>query len=237
MFFFHHYHHHQHHHHHYFHHKPFTIITIIARSEEKLSHPSYVYTAQFHPASSTLLATAGFDRVIRLWGCGRGKAGGGYQVVQELPGHSDHLNCLAFDLDGHFLFSGDAGGVIRMWESPEPTVPLGSSTDSYSYNLPGQGAWRSKREYRVEGVESHSICSLSPHPGGRRLLVHSLHPSSPLKMLDLRSGSVMQSYPDIQSFRPPAPSTISPCGSWVLGGSSCGLAIAWNTDTGDNISL
>ena len=196
-----------------------------------------MYTAQFHPATSTLLATAGFDRVIRLWGCGRGKAGGGYQVVQELPGHSDHLNCLAFDLDGHFLFSGDAGGVIRMWESPEPTVPLGSSTDSYSYNLPGQGAWRSKREYRVEGVESHSICSLSPHPGGRRLLVHSLHPSSPLKMLDLRSGSVMQSYPDIQSFRPPAPSTISPCGSWVLGGSSCGLAIAWNTDTGENKSL
>ena len=94
----------------------------------------------------------------------------------------------------------------------------------------------------------------SPNPGGRRLLVHSLHPSCPLKMLDLRSllfsspsfspfpshqmpylrsGSVMQSYPDIQSFRPPAPSTISPCGSWVLGGSSCGLAIAWNTDTGE----
>ena len=55
------------------------------------------------------------------------------------------------------------------------------------------------------------------------------------KMPNLRSGSVMQSYPDIQSFRPPAPSTISPCGSWVLGGSSCGLAIAWNTDTGENV--
>ena len=138
--------------------------------EEKLSHPSYVYTAQFHPASSTLLATGGFDRVIRLWGCSRaGK--GGYQVVQELPGHIDHLNCLAFDLDGHFLFSGDAGGVVRMWESPEPTAPLGSSTDSYSFinSLTSKGSWRSKREYRVEGEpgrEAHSICSLSPHPGG-----------------------------------------------------------------------
>ena len=142
--------------------------------EEKLSHPSYVYTAQFHPASSTLLATGGFDRVIRLWGCSRaGK--GGYQVVQELPGHIDHLNCLAFDLDGHFLFSGDAGGVVRMWESPEPTAPLGSSTDSYSFiNSPtSKGSWRSKREYRVEGEpgrEAHSICSLSPHPGGMAII-------------------------------------------------------------------
>ena len=123
-----------------------------------------------------------------------------YQVVQELPGHIDHLNCLAFDLDGHFLFSGDAGGVVRMWESPEPTAPLGSSTESYSFNSPSlQGSWRlkyhqmlsniikhyqtllylqilsnnikyylrSKREYRVEGegMQAHSICSLSPHPG------------------------------------------------------------------------
>ena len=127
--------------------------------EEKLSHPSYVYTAQFHPASSTLLATGGFDRVIRLWGCSRGGKGG-YQVVQELPGHIDHLNCLAFDLDGHFLFSGDAGGVVRMWESPEPTAPLGSSTDSYSFNSPGQGAWRSNREYWVEGEFYHILSNI-----------------------------------------------------------------------------
>ena len=165
------------------------VWTLPSWDEEKLPHPSYVYTAQFHPASSTMLATGGFDRVIRLWGGRRGKEGGGgyqvvqklpdhhhhhhhyYQVVQELPGHIDHLNCLAFDLDGHFLFSGDAGGVVRMWESPEPTAPLGSSTDSYSFiNSPtSKGSWRSKREYRVEGEpgrEAHSICSLSPHPGG-----------------------------------------------------------------------
>ena len=37
------------------------------RLEQKLQHPSYVYTAQFHPNSSQLIATAGFDRVIRMW--------------------------------------------------------------------------------------------------------------------------------------------------------------------------
>ena len=47
------------------------VWTLPSWDEEKLAHPSYVYTAQFHPASSTMLATGGFDRVIRLWGGGR----------------------------------------------------------------------------------------------------------------------------------------------------------------------
>ena len=35
--------------------------------DHKLQHPSYVYTAQFHPATSSVVVTAGFDRVIRIW--------------------------------------------------------------------------------------------------------------------------------------------------------------------------
>ena len=33
----------------------------------RLSHPSYVYTASFHPVTHSLVVTGGFDRVIRLW--------------------------------------------------------------------------------------------------------------------------------------------------------------------------
>jgi hypothetical protein len=36
----------------------------------------------------------------------------------------------------------------------------------------------------------------------------------------------------VQTFRVPAASCISPCGSWVVAGSSCGSVIVWNTDTG-----
>ena len=56
-------------------------------------------------------------------------------------------------------------------------------------------------------------------------------------MLDLRTGSVMQSYPDIQNFRLPASSCISPCGSWVMAGSECGVVVVWNTDTGDKKTI
>ena len=47
----------------------------------------------------------------------------------------------------------------------------------------------------------------------------------------------MQSYPDIETFRLPACSLISPCGSWVIAGSDCGLVIVWNTDTGDKVCV
>ena len=203
--------------------------------EARLAHPSYVYTAQFHPASSTTLATGGCDRVVRVWaygagggggGGGRGGGGGGWAVLQELPGHTSLIHTLAFDLPGHLLFTGDAGGLVRMWEGGEgPPGDLQSSTESY---VALRGAWAHRREYRVEGA----VTSLAPHPGGRRLLVHTTHPAHPLRMIDLRSGSVMQTYPEVESFRPPAPSTISPCGSWVVAGSAAGLAMAWDTDTG-----
>lgn len=35
---------------------------------------------------------------------------------------------------------------------------------------------------QVDGTESGPVCRLAPHPGGRRLLVHTLHPASPLKV-------------------------------------------------------
>ena len=204
------------------------------RLEEKLKHPSYVYSAQFHPATSSLVATGGFDRVVRIW---RREESGGYSVSQELTGHSHHINCLKFDIEGHFLFSGDNKGTIKMWESPESHHNLGleSSTDSFAHLK--LRTWSVKREYRLDADSDSAVSQLAPHPGGRRLLVHRLHPSSPLAMLDLRTGGVMQTYPDIDNFRLPAPSCISPCGSWVLGGSDCGVGICWNTDTGEKVHI
>ena len=123
--------------------------------EARLAHPSYVYTARFHPQSSRLLATAGYDRVVRLWGRGEATEAG-YQVLQELAGHSHHINCLVFDMEGHFLFTGDARGGIRMWESPEPpssgpqSAAFDSSTDSFAPPKAGRGRWGLKREYRLE---------------------------------------------------------------------------------------
>ena len=57
-------------------------------------------------------------------------AAGGYGVQQELTGHNSHINCLAFDMEGQFLFSGDKSGNIRMWETPEMFDPESSTGSS-----------------------------------------------------------------------------------------------------------
>ena len=215
---------------------------------QKLQHPSYVYTGQFHPATSSVVVTAGFDRVIRIWRrerdtytvtqvlIGLNLFSGYMDLFQELTGHSTHINCVCFDIDGQFLFSGDNKGTIKMWESPEGhATGFESSTDSFAHLK--NKIWSFKREFLVDGMDSGPVCKVAPHPGGRRLLVHTLHPSCPLKMLDLRTGSVMQSYTDIQNFRLPASSLISPCGSWVVGGSDCGVVLVWNTDTGEKKTI
>ena len=115
--------------------------------EHKLQHPSYVYTAVFHPCSSHLVATAGFDRVIRIWRRERDT----YTVSQEMTGHTAHVNCVVFDIEGQFLFSGDNQGVIKMWESPEglshPGGGFESSTDSFAHFK--NKTWNMKREYQV----------------------------------------------------------------------------------------
>ena len=70
--------------------------------------------------------------------------------VQELTGHSSHINCVIFDIEGHFLFSGDNSGSIIMWETGEglSNTGLESSTDSFAhYKL---SSWELKKNYQVE---------------------------------------------------------------------------------------
>ena len=47
----------------------------------RLNHPSYVYTASFHPVTHSLVVTGGFDRVLRLWR----REAGAYIMVQVRP--------------------------------------------------------------------------------------------------------------------------------------------------------
>ena len=56
-------------------------------------------------------------------------------LIQELTGHSTHINCVCFDLDGQFLFSGDNKGTIKMWESPEGHATGFESSTEVPYRL------------------------------------------------------------------------------------------------------
>jgi WD40 repeat protein len=72
-----------------------------------------VFAAVFHP-DGTRIATAGRDRVIRLW-----DAASGTELIQ-LRGHADYVFSLAFSPDGSTLASGSGDHTVRVWD----TVPL-----------------------------------------------------------------------------------------------------------------
>jgi WD40 repeat protein len=62
--------------------------------------------------SKRYLAVAGYltDNLIRIHDAATG------EVVTNLKGHKNTVECLAFSPDGVYLASGDAGGLVRLWE-------------------------------------------------------------------------------------------------------------------------
>lgn len=64
-------------------------------------HPSFVYTAKYHPMADSLVVTGCYDSVIRIWNANVEEIHG--QLLQELDGHKSFINTLCFDAEGMYL--------------------------------------------------------------------------------------------------------------------------------------
>lgn len=200
---------------------------------EVLEHPSFVYAAKFHSNFVDIVVTGSYDKVIRIWSR-RNEDNNVFIVHQELVEHEGYLTSLVFDSDGQNLYSGDSQGRIKVWEVIGNThkVDLNSSMGR-SKNM----FFRLRKNLNLSEVMGSNIEALKLHPGGRRLLVHSNSSMSNLVMIDLTRPSpvVMQEYKTglLQgSKKRRCASTITPCGSFVLCGTSDGLVFCWDTDSG-----
>ncbi|NXL78224.1 AHI1 protein, partial [Leptocoma aspasia] len=184
-------------------------------------HPSFVYTAKYHPVADSLVVTGCYDSVIRIWNANVKEIHG--QLLQELDGHKSFINTLCFDAEGHHMFSGDSSGLIIVWDTPVK----GSSPHLFQH-------WNVNKEIKENDIKGTPVNHLEVHPNGRRLLIHAK--DSTLRIMDLRILATKK-YVGATNYREKIHSTLTPCGTFLFSGSEDGKAYVWNPETGDQVAV
>ena len=189
-------------------------------SYKLLSHPSYIYACSFHPFSDIILLTAGFDRVIRVWGIAALGVNSS-QILREFRSHCGYINCLAFDATGMKMFSGDSEGCLYIWQVSLSRSGSSPSTEEVE-------TWRELDKIHLKeitGVGIRSIFSVD-----KRLVVHTS--DGALRLIDIRKQAVLTRYPILSpETHPLSRCTVSPCGSNVYLGAATDLSV-WQIGTG-----
>ncbi|NWS44033.1 AHI1 protein, partial [Probosciger aterrimus] len=184
------------------------------------AHPSFVYTAKYHPIADSLVVTGCYDSVIRIWNANVKEIHG--QLLQELDGHKSFINTLCFDAEGLHMFSGDGSGLIIVWD----TFVKESSRHLFQQ-------WRINKEIKENDIKGTPINHLEVHPNGRRLLIHAK--DSTLRIMDLRILATKK-FIGATNYREKIHSTLTPCGTFLFSGSEDGKAYVWNPETGDQVA-
>jgi WD40 repeat protein len=119
-------------------------------------HADIIYTIAFSPDSGTL-ATAGYDRVIRLWTIPAKFAADSIQITRPrltLKDHSDTIYSVAFHPDGALLASASADRTVKIWDAStgQRLHTLGEPTD-WLYTL----QWSPDRKHLAAAGVDKSI--------------------------------------------------------------------------------
>ncbi|XP_062896500.1 jouberin isoform X1 [Mobula hypostoma] len=191
-------------------------------AEKMLPHPSFIYTAKYHPLAQYLVVTGGYDCIIRVWNINVNEMNG--QLLQELDGHKSFINTLCFDAEGLRMFSGDSSGLVNVWST---------SVNEGSLENPVQ-QWSIDQNILQNDLKGIPINHLEVHPNGRRLLIHAR--DSTLRVMDLRVLAAKK-YTGATNYCEHIYSTFTPCGTFLFSGSEDGICYVWNTDTGDQVAM
>ncbi|XP_075453507.1 jouberin isoform X4 [Ascaphus truei] len=211
-----------------------------------LPHPSFVYTAKFHPTADYLAVTGCYDAVIRVWDVKVKEING--QLLQEFDGHRSFINTICFDAEALFcqmglkeilsqwdskcftitvrglhMYSGDNSGMIIVWNA----LISGSSRQNPLQH------WSIIKEIREIDMKGIPVSHLQVHPNGRRLLIHAK--DSTLRIMDLRVQAAKKLI-GATNYREKIHSAFTPCGTFIFAGSEDCVAYVWNAETGDQVA-
>ncbi len=170
------------------------------------------------------IATAGNDRVIRLWNGATG------EKVGELSGHEKHIYSLLAHPNGTHLLSGDLQGKLHLWNLAESKIERSfDAAPLFSYNAGQQ-------------VDFGGVRSMSLNADQTQLVAGGVHKSSnpfgavhePLVLrFDWQTGNLLKSHVAQNitggvAWRLQFLSDGTLCG--VTGGSSGGWLLFWNQE-------
>ncbi|CAH6778117.1 Ahi1 [Phodopus roborovskii] len=187
-----------------------------------LPHPSFVYTAKFHPATRELVVTGCYDSMIRVWKIDMREDTP--ILVRQLDVHKSFVNSICFDEEGHHMYSGDCIGVIVVWDTYVKVTDLQHSVRHWAIN-------KEIKETEFRGVP---ISYLEVHPNGKRLLIHTK--DSTLRIMDLRILAARK-FVGAANYREKIHSTLTPCGTFLFSGSEDGIVYVWNPETGEQVAM
>lgn len=78
--------------------REWNVERLLGTAQKVLTHPSFVYCAQYHPTAQNLVVTGGYDSVLRVWRLDVNDLNG--QLLQEFEGHNSFINTVCFDSEG-----------------------------------------------------------------------------------------------------------------------------------------
>ncbi|XP_041828331.1 jouberin isoform X4 [Melanotaenia boesemani] len=203
--------------------REWNVERLLGSAQKVLTHPSFVYCAQYHPSTQNLVVTGSYDSLIRVWRLDVGDLNG--QLLQEFEGHNSFINTICFDSEGTRMFSADNMGLIIVWKT---SVVGGRQRQQLCQH------WCIEKKIDEKDLSGVPINMLQLHPNGRCLLIHAK--DSVLRMMDLRILAVKK-YTGATNYRERIYSTFTPCGTFIFSGSEDGMAYVWNTDTGDQVAV
>jgi hypothetical protein len=154
------------------------------------AHTDLIHDLAFSP-DGRLLATTGYDRLIKLWEVATGKE------VRTLKDHSDAVYGLAFRPDGKLLASAAADRAVKVWDvaSGRRLYTLGEATD-WLYAI----AWSPDGKSLAAGGIDRSIRIWDVEENGGRI-VHSVfaHEGPVLRLVYAADGSRLYSLSEDRS--------------------------------------
>lgn len=130
---------------------------------ELKGHTEWVEGLAFS-SDGELLASAGADRIIRVWNVAEQKQ------IRRFHGHRDEVWRVSFLPDDKTLVSGGKGGSVRLWSrtatnsSPGHTVLRERILSPPAFSANGERFLGVCRDGSVREWDTHSLCELAKHP-------------------------------------------------------------------------